>query len=72
MQVPNIISTKDLAYFEDIFNWNFTLCKKLYDYKNNVKDEDIKDYFSDVYNNHKEILDNIINILKEGEQNNEQ
>ena len=27
--VPNIISTKDLSYLSDMFNWNFTAFKQL-------------------------------------------
>ena len=30
--VPNIISTKDLSYLEDMLNWNFILIKKINNY----------------------------------------
>ena len=39
--VPNIISTKDLSYLEDILNWNFILIKKINHFLDEVKDEDI-------------------------------
>jgi len=39
--VPNIISTKDLSYLEDMLNWNFILIKKINHYLNEVKDEDV-------------------------------
>ena len=31
-QVPNIISTKDLSYLCDIFNWNYNACKDVHHY----------------------------------------
>ena len=40
--VPNIISTKDLSYIEDMLNWNFTLIKKINNYIYLVKDEGVK------------------------------
>ncbi len=40
--VPNIISTKDLSYLEDMLNWNFTLIKKINNYLYLVKDEGVK------------------------------
>ena len=36
--VPNIISTKDLSYLEDMLNWNFILIKKINNYFNDIKD----------------------------------
>lgn len=40
--VPNIISTKDLSYIEDMLNWNFVLIKKINNYIVLTKDEDVK------------------------------
>ena len=40
--VPNIISTKDLFYLEDMLNWNFILIKKINNYMDVVKEEDVK------------------------------
>ena len=40
--VPNIISTKDLSYIEDMLNWNFVLIKKINNYIDDVKDEDVR------------------------------
>lgn len=41
-QVPNIISSKDLDYLSDIFNWNFTLSKKSLKYSKEVKLENVR------------------------------
>ena len=40
--VPNIISTKDLSYIEDMLNWNFVLIKKINNYIVLTKDEEVK------------------------------
>ena len=45
--VPNIISTKDLSYLEDMLNWNFILIKKINHYLEEVKDEDVYNKFSE-------------------------
>ena len=39
-KVPNIVSSKDLDYLSDMFNWNYEAYKKTYSYVNEVKDED--------------------------------
>jgi len=40
--VPNIISTKDLSYLEDMLNWNYILVKKIDNYINEVNDAGVK------------------------------
>ena len=58
--VPNIISTKDLSYLEDMLNWNFVLIKKINNYLNNIKDEDVVKSFDKAY---KELMKNYNDIL---------
>lgn len=58
--VPNIISTKDLSYLEDMLNWNFVLIKKINNYMNDIKDEDILNIFDKAY---KELMKNYNDIL---------
>ena len=53
--VPNVISTKDLSYLEDMLNWNFILIKKINNYIDIIKDEDVRKIFVKAY---KELLDN--------------
>ena len=62
-KVPTIISTKDLDYLNDIFNWNFIVSKKSYHFSNEVEDSEIKEKLLQMYNMHKEICNEIINIL---------
>ncbi|MBQ3020719.1 MAG: hypothetical protein IJD92_00665 [Bacilli bacterium] len=58
--VPNIISTKDLSYMEDMLNWNFVLIKKINNYLSVVDDEDVI-YTLDKAN--KDLLKNYNDIL---------
>lgn len=60
---PKMISTKDLSYIEDMFNWNFTACKKAHCYKEKVQDEEIKQFLENISSMHKTICQNLINIL---------
>lgn len=58
--VPNIISTKDLSYLEDMLNWNFVLIKKINNYLNDIKDDDVVKSFDKAY---KELMRNYNDIL---------
>ena len=58
--VPNIISTKDLSYLEDMLNWNFILIKKINNYFNDIKDEDVIKSFDKAY---KDLMKNYNDIL---------
>ena len=58
--VPNIISTKDLSYLEDMLNWNFVLIKKINNYICQIKDKDVLNLFDKTY---KELMNNYRDIL---------
>ena len=62
-EIPNMISTKDLSYIEDMFNWNFTICKKAYSYSELVTDEEISNFFKKVAKKHEKICGKLINML---------
>ncbi len=66
-QVPQMISTKDLAYLKDVFEWNLTASKKAYHYYEITTDEQLKIAFEQYYQMHKTICNTILTILKEGE-----
>ena len=61
--VPNIITVKDLDYLSDMFNWNYTGYKELYNTLENISDDEVKTMISRVsevlYNN----MTNILNVL---------
>ncbi len=62
--VPEMISTKDLSYLEDMFQWNFNACKKSLHYYNEINNEEIKQELNNIYEMHKNICEQIINILR--------
>lgn len=63
-QVPAIISTKDLSYLSDMFEWNFIACKKALHYSNEVTNEEIKKELDKVYKMHEKHLKRILELLK--------
>lgn len=62
-KVPSIISTKDLSYIEDMFNWHFLLCKKAYSYSECVIDEEISNFMEEVAKKHEKICNKLIKML---------
>lgn len=62
-QVPTIISTKDLSYLSDMFEWNFVAAKKALHYSNEIKDEALQKETMNVYEMHQKNLDKILEIL---------
>ncbi len=65
--VPNIISTKDLSYLEDMFNWHFNASKKAHHFSEEVQDEEIKKALVDAALMHANAAREIVNILKGGQ-----
>lgn len=62
-QVPNIISTKDLSYISDMFEWNFTVSKVCHSYVEKVVDEEIKTIIGDIGRMHANICARLVEIL---------
>lgn len=62
-QVPAIISTKDLSYLSDIFQWNFIAAKKLLYFNNEVTDDEIKKELDKTYKMHDKHLKKILELL---------
>ena len=53
--VPQIISTKDLAYISDMFEWNYNAYKEINHFIGEVKSEEIKELLesaSSMHNTH--------------------
>lgn len=62
--VPQIISTKDLSYLSDMFNWNFNAFKQVNHFVEEVESEEVKDLLERIVNMHYEHLYYIIALLK--------
>ena len=67
--VPTMISTKDLAYLEDMMNWNLTLSKKAYHYSDEVTEEALQDAFASLANTCKNHYQTLLQALSLGGSN---
>jgi len=65
--IPQIISTKDLTYLSDMFEWNYTAFKQVNHFIGEVQNEEIKEVLERVKNMHEDHLNFIISILKKEE-----
>lgn len=65
--VPQIISTKDLAYLSDMFEWNCTAFKQINHFMNEVENEEVRELLGRFRNMHEEHLNFIVSILKKEE-----
>lgn len=61
--VPNIITGKDLDYLSDMFNWNYSGYKEMFNSLENIKDEEVKNMISKVSDILYDNMTNILNIL---------
>lgn len=65
-KVPNMISTKDLDYLKDMFEWNFNASKLAYHFSEETTNPIVKDMIMKVSRMHSEHSRKIKNILMEG------
>lgn len=63
--IPKIISTKDLAYLSDMFEWNYTAFKQINHYIGEIKNADVKELLERVRNMHEDHMNFIIAIMKD-------
>ena len=69
--VPHLISTKDLAYLSDMFQWNFNAAKEIYHFANEVESEEYKDLLIDIASMHNAHCYFILSILQGEDQDEE-
>ena len=67
--VPEMISTKDLSYIEDMANWVYTLSKKANHYANEVSDPALKDGFGALAVKLKSQYERLLGVLQSGGTN---
>ncbi len=68
-QVPDIISSKDLDYLEDMFNYNYLGYKKIVNYIDMVNNLEIEEIMEKAGNTFNENIQEILAILKQGGNN---
>ncbi len=67
--VPEMISTKDIAYIKDMFNWNFVAMKKFEDYSVNVENEEIAKKLDTLIDMHFSNCNTLVKLLESGDNN---
>lgn len=65
-EVPNIITSKDLDYLSDMFNWNYGALKNTNSSINNVQNEEIKSLLEEAFNLFDSNINDVLEILKGG------
>lgn len=65
-EVPDMITGKDLDYLSDIFEWNIEAFKKVCDYKNKVKNQDICKLFNKIERCFDDNINITLDILSSG------
>ncbi len=63
-QPPNVISSKDLTYIEDMLAWNLTAAKSAREFAGIVTDPEIKNELEQTYQMHKKHYDEFLNFLQ--------
>ena len=67
--LPKIISTKDAAYLEDIFNWHIITAYKYDLYLNMVQDKTIAQKLEELLTMHLDFCATAVKLLESGENN---
>ena len=63
MNIPNVITNKDIVYLKDLFYKNYFLCKNL-DMFDKINDAEINDIITRIRNMHEDHMFFIISSLK--------
>lgn len=66
-KVPNMISTKDLSYITDMFNWHIIAAEKYEAYLNQIEDKECSKKLDYLFEMHLQICSNLLSILESGE-----
>lgn len=68
-RVPNIISSKDLDYLSDMFNWNYGAYKTSLNAANSVSDEELSLMLQKASNIFHSNMTKVLNIINNGGNN---
>lgn len=64
--VPDIISSKDLDYLSDMFNWSYGALKSVNSAITSVKEPKLKEFLNEVFEFYKSNLNEILSIIQGG------
>lgn len=60
---PKMMSTKDLAYISDMFEWNFTASKVAHNFEEKIQDPEIQNLINQISEMHASICKKLVFIL---------
>lgn len=63
-QQSNTISTKDLSYFCDMFNWNLNCYNAFSHFASEIQDENIKQTIDEIALMHKESCEYVLGLMR--------
>ena len=66
-KVPKMLSTKDLSYISDMFNWHLIAAKKLEQYASQIEDKDCGTKINELCKIHYNACSALCNLLESGE-----
>ena len=64
MEMPNVISPKELLYLEDMMNWNFIMNKKISSYIEWSESDEVKELLIKVRKMHKKQFKDLLNVIE--------
>ena len=68
-EVPSIISSKDIDYLSDMFNWNYGAYKTSLNASNSVNDEELSNLLLKASNIFHSNMTKVLNIINNGGNN---
>lgn len=63
-ETPNIITTKDLLYIEDMMNWNLIMNKKINTLLNCVEDPEVEDLLIKTKKMHNKHFEKLLSLIE--------
>ena len=64
MEIPNIITPKDLWYIEDMMNWNLIMNKKLNSFIECCESDEVIELLKKAKKLHKKHYNDLLNIIE--------
>ena len=64
MEIPNIITPKDLLYIEDMMNWNLIMNKKISSFIECCESDEVIELLNKAKKMHKKHFKDLLNIIE--------
>ncbi len=64
MEMPNVITPKELLYLEDMMNWNFVMNKKISSYIECSESDEVKELLIKIRKMHKKQFKDLLNAIE--------